>query len=150
ICGRVRQADANQSACAFRVVSNTVATITVVDRNRLLVVIGCLCICGPAPTIAANLAGVGEVIQKSKRHRQAVMVRRDSLRVLGQCRITVAARQIAKNLIVGLVLLNDVDDVFYFAPQKSSSWRRGAGSPCHYYHRPAARELPGTECSVRE
>src|SRR5262249_53080381 len=115
----IRQADTNQPARALSVISNTVAAVAVIDGDGFLVVVRRLRISGPTPSVAADLSGGIEVIHQSKRHSQAVMIWRDGLRVLGQRGIAVAAGQVTENLIIGLVLFDDVNNVINPALEES-------------------------------
>src|SRR5215471_12750736 len=96
----IRQADTNQPARAFSVISNAVAAVAVIDGDGFLVVVRRLRICGPTPSVAADLSGVIEVIHQSKRHSQAVMIWRDGLWVLGQRGFFFDESQTTENLII--------------------------------------------------
>ena len=55
-----------------------------------------------------------------------MVVRRDGIRKNNDARVAVGALQIAQDLIVGAILLHDVDDVFDLAAQRrdDGAWRR--------------------------
>ena len=70
----------------------------------------------PHVPIARHLARIEEVIEHAELQRQLVLVGSNRLAIHGQAGIAISHRlsvllQIAKNLIVGAILLDDVDDV---------------------------------------
>ena len=77
----------------------------------------------PGPAVRADLAGVVEVVERDEVRGERMQVGRRGLRELGERRVAVALREVAEHLIVGAVLLDDVDDVLDVLPQ---AWRRAA------------------------
>src|ERR1035441_5386585 len=63
----------------------------------------------PWPTVATGFSGVEEVVEQHEPLRQRMQAGRDSLAKQHQARVAVTLRYIAKHLIVGAVLLDDVD-----------------------------------------
>ena len=56
-----------------------------------------------------------EIVQQHELAGEPVQVGRDALREQAQLRIAVALRQVAQDLVVGAVLLDDVEAVFDWA-----------------------------------
>src|SRR6185369_1730759 len=85
----------------------------------------------PVVPVATDFAGVVEVVQHSKLERELVLVRSDIPTVHGERLISVAGFEIAKQLIVGAILLNDVDDVLdrTTSPQGSREFCANRGMP---------------------
>src|SRR4029077_3000830 len=76
----------------------------------LVVVAGDRC-GGPEMAVSRNFSAVVKIIEHAELQRQLVLIGRDVLAEHGERRIAVADFQIAKNLIVGTVFLDDVDDM---------------------------------------
>ncbi len=66
----------------------------------------------PLVSVRRQGSAAVEVVQKRELPCQGVMVRRDLLTVLTECRVPVALGHIAQHLVIRPVLLDDVDDVF--------------------------------------
>ena len=66
---------------------------------------------GPDVPVAGDLAAVVEVVENAELPRQLVLVGRDVFAIHHQRRIAVGLADVAEELIVGAVLLDDVDDV---------------------------------------
>src|ERR1700744_3587662 len=72
----------------------------------------------PIPAGSADFTGCVEVIEKTEGESEAVMVGRYRLRPLIERRVAIAAIEIAKYLVVCLVLFDDVDDVMNLVLQE--------------------------------
>src|SRR5580704_12269239 len=81
------------------------------DRPSLLVVIGGVRGVGPGMAILAHLAVTKEVVQQNKSFGQGVVVGRYFTPENSEPRIAVAARFVAQHLIVGPILLDDVENM---------------------------------------
>jgi hypothetical protein len=66
---------------------------------------------GPGPAVAGDFAAVIEIVHQHKSLGQSVQVGRDIAAEEAAGGVAVALRQIAQHLVVGPVLLHDVDDV---------------------------------------
>src|SRR5262249_39308884 len=75
----------------------------------------------PIPAIAADFAGVQEVIQRHKLARKLMMVRAYGLRKNDKRRIAVSYFQIAEHLIIRTVLLHHVDHVLDALAQEGNN-----------------------------
>ncbi len=71
---------------------------------------------GPGPAVIADFGGVIEVIERDEVARQVVLIRRERLAKLSQSRIAVADLQVAQDLVVGPVFLDDEDHVLDALP----------------------------------
>ena len=94
---------------ALEVVAALLAAI--VDLPGLLVVVAGDGRGGPDVSIAGNFAAVVEVVEDAELPRQLVLVGRDVFAVHHQRRIAVGLADVAEELVVGAVFLDDVDDV---------------------------------------
>ena len=65
----------------------------------------------PGPTVAAGFAGVVEVVEQYEALRQGVLARCNVVAEQHETWIAIALRQVAQHLIVGAILLDDVDHV---------------------------------------
>src|SRR5579872_1954003 len=81
------------------------------DRTGLQVVVGDNRGSRQMVAVAGDFAAVVEVVENAKLQREFVLVGRDVFAVHGQRRIAIADLQVAENLIVGAVFLDDIDDV---------------------------------------
>ena len=79
----------------------------------------------PRPAIAADFAGIHEIVERDEIARQRMLVRRHRLAEHGQRRIGIAAPQIAQHLIVGAVFLDDIDDVLDALAKRRHQFRIG-------------------------
>ena len=83
----------------------------VVHRRSLVVDVGAARGGAPLPAVLTHLTRAAEVVQIHELLGDRVKVRGDGLRELRDAGIPVAARNVAQDLVVGAVLLDDVDDV---------------------------------------
>src|ERR1019366_3729678 len=65
----------------------------------------------PNVTISGNLAAVIEVVQDSELASQLMLVGRNGFPIHAQRRIAIARLEVTKNLIIGTILFDDIDDV---------------------------------------
>ena len=83
-----------------------------------------------------------EIVQQDELAGELVQVGRDALGEEAQLRVAVALRQVAEDLVVGAVFLDDVDAVFDRARLGRAGW--GSGSPARADLRWGGRRLgPG-------
>ena len=92
---------------ALEVVATLAATIR--DLPRALGVVAGDGGSRPDVSVARNLAAVVEVVEQPELPRQLMLVRRDVLTIHRQRRIAVAHAYVTKELIVGAILLDDVN-----------------------------------------
>src|SRR6185437_16150889 len=90
--------------------------VAVVDLPVALEVVGADGGVGPDVAIAGDLTGVEEVVEHAELERELVLVGRDGRAVHGERGIAVAdgvaiLNEVAEDLVVGAVFLDDVDDV---------------------------------------
>ena len=106
---------------AFGVVGMFVAAIA--DGNGLGDVIGNGRRSGPDVAVAGNFAAIVEVVEHAKLLGQRVLVRSDVRAIHGDGRVAVADAEIAEDLIVGAVFLDDVNHVadFVFAGREGNA-----------------------------
>jgi len=64
--------------------------------------------------VAGDVTAIIEIIKNTKLARELVLIRRDIRAIHGDGRVAVGFLDIAKNLIVGAILLDDVNDVANF------------------------------------
>ena len=122
----------------------TVPRPRVIDRRGLVVDVGAARRRAPLPAVLADLARAVEVVEVHEPLGQRVKVGRDRLRELGDARVAVAALDVAEDLIVGAVLLDDVDHVPDALVQRRASARSSAAvaaarSRCSGRHARSAR-----------
>ena len=65
----------------------------------------------PNVTISGNLAAVIEVVQNAELASQLMLVGRNGFPIHAQRGIAIAGFQVAKNLVIGTILFDDIDDV---------------------------------------
>src|SRR6266576_601613 len=101
---------------AFAVVRG--AALAVVDDLALLLKVERSRGRGPLPAVHAAISGVVEIVKIYEIGCDGVLVGRDGLRELRQCRIAVTYWQVAQHLIIGTVLSNNVDHMLDVLPQE--------------------------------
>src|SRR5208337_1462853 len=89
----------------------TALLAAIVDRPGPLVVVGVDGGGGPDVPVAGNFATVVEVVKDAELPRQFVLVGRDVFAIHHQRGIAVGLADVAEELVVGAVFLDDVDDV---------------------------------------
>lgn len=85
--------------------------LRVVDRELVLDDIRCAGGGAPRPAVVAGFSAGAEVIECDEGLRQVMLIRRNRLSEQSHRRIAVAAAEVAENLVVGSVLLEDIDHV---------------------------------------
>ena len=83
-----------------------------IDWPGLLVVVGRDGCGRPEVAIARDFPIVVEIVEHGELQRALVMVGRDTCAIQSQGKIAVAHPQVAQHLVVGAVLLYDLDDMF--------------------------------------
>src|SRR5215469_17756437 len=114
---------------AFVVVRALVAAITLLPG--LFQVVGADGGVGPDMSISGDFAGVEKVVQHSELECELMQVRRDGDAIYGEALVAIAnrlaaGREIAEDLIVRAVLLDDVDDVLDGIPASATRTSPGA------------------------
>ena len=94
---------------AFGIVSVFVAAIA--DGPSLRDVVGNGGRGGPDVSVAGDIAAIVEIVQDPELAREFVLIRGDVSTVHGERRIAVRFRDVAEDLIVRPIFLDDVDDV---------------------------------------
>ena len=87
------------------------AALRVVNRILVLDHVGGASGSAPRPAVIADFGGIAEVVQGNELQRQVMLIGRDGLSKQSQIGIAIAAPQVAQNLVVGPVFLEDVDHV---------------------------------------
>ena len=103
----------------------------------------------PNVTISGNLAAVIEVVQNTELASQLMLVGCDGFPVHAQRRIAIARFQVAKNLVIGTVLFDDIDDVLdgILACLERKGVAVGRGTDCWRALRPL---IAASRCSASE
>ena len=89
----------------------SLADAAVIGRPQLFIEIGGVARVGPRMTVHTDLGIAVQIVEKEKLLGQAVLVGCHRTSENGESRIAVALWQVPKNLIVGAVLLDDVNDM---------------------------------------
>ena len=115
--GNRRISDIDVAVGALRIV--TEASLGVIDRISLLGRINRASSRTPLPALIADVGWVVKIVELDELFRQGMLIRRDEFGELGEVRVAIAGRQIAKDLVVGTVLFDDVDYVLDVLAQLS-------------------------------
>ena len=107
--GQRGQAHVDIPIGSFEVVRQS--PLRVRGRHRLFGEIGGPSGGRPVPSAAAGLATIVEVVEGDELARETVMVRRQRLGQQRQLRVAVADLEVAKDLVVAAILLDDINDV---------------------------------------
>ena len=98
----------------------------------------------PDVAITRDIAAVIEIIENAELASELVLVGSDVLAVHGERRVAVSGGEIAEDLIVGAILLDDVDDVMNFVFAVREGYAIGIAA-----QRVGLRNLPGVGRKVR-
>ena len=87
------------------------ANTAIIGGPQLFIEIGGVARVGPRMTVHTDLGIAVQIIDQEKLFGQAVLVGRHRTSENGESRVAVALWQVPKNLIVGAVLLDDINDM---------------------------------------
>ena len=107
----VFDSDAGQKS-AFRIVGVLFASIA--DGPGFFDIIGDGSRVGPDVAVAGDIATIVEIVEDAELASESVLIGRDVFAVHDERRIAVGGGDIAEDLIVGTIFLDDVDDVMNF------------------------------------